>query len=101
MAGCFRERFSAKRMAGICTLDFPLLTAKHIGSLARYQSPPYGVIMPNRKQVRAEEFEMHKEWARKQTTEDLKKWLENADRLKSGGKAAAREILRERGELED
>lgn len=78
-----------------------MLTAKHIGSLAGDQSGPYDAGMTNRKQVRAEEFEMRKEWARKQTTDDLKKWLENADHLNSGEKTAAREVLRERDESED
>ena len=59
----------------------------------------YRPDMPNKKQIRIQEFELHREWARKQTTEDLKKWLENAKRLSSGEKTAAREVLRERGDI--
>lgn len=55
--------------------------------------------MPNKKEVRVQEFEMHRDWARNQTSEDLKEWLTKAKRLAYGRKTAAREVLRERGEL--
>ena len=52
----------------------------------------------NKREVRSAEFAMLREWAEKQASEILKKGLSEGT-LTSRYKTAAREVLRQRGEL--
>jgi hypothetical protein len=52
----------------------------------------------NKRDVRSTEFAMLRQWAEKQTSESLKSGLSEGT-LTSSRKIAAREVLKQRGEL--
>lgn len=58
------------------------------------QNPPCHREMPNKRQVRVQEFELHREWARKQTTEDLKSGLRRLAHLEMGARRRGAEAMK-------
>lgn len=54
--------------------------------------------MVNKHQIREREFAMHREWADKQSSEKLHELLKEK-KIGSGKATAAREVLRDRGDL--